>query len=81
MDDYLDDIFVGNEDPQKLSEDLKKLIWVLQEGDFPAQKIVSNNQAITLLNLAVGKAKEKCNKREILCTGFCCRNSLFTNCV
>ena len=43
---YLDDIFVGNEDPQKLSEDLKKLIWVLQEGDFPAQKIVSNNQAI-----------------------------------
>ena len=42
---YLDDIFVGNDDAKRLSEDLKNLIWVLQEGDFPAQKIVSNNQA------------------------------------
>ena len=42
---YLDDTFVGSNNGKCLSEDLKKLIWVLQEGDFPAHKIVSNNPA------------------------------------
>ena len=39
---YLDDIFVSGSDPQKLSDDLHHLIWVLNQGDFPSQKIVSN---------------------------------------
>ena len=39
---YLDDIFVSGSDPQKLSDDLHNLIYVLKEGDFPSQKIVSN---------------------------------------
>ena len=43
---YLDDIFVGNHDSEKVAEDLKQLIWVLKEGDFPAQKIVSNDEKI-----------------------------------
>ena len=43
---YLDDIFVGDHDATKVAEELKKLIWILQEGDFPAQKIVSNNQQV-----------------------------------
>ena len=40
---YLDDIFVGDNDAKKVAKELKNLIQVLQEGDFPAQKIVSNN--------------------------------------
>ena len=43
---YLDDTFVGNEDAKQLSEDLKNLIGVLQQGDFPAHKIVSNNSVV-----------------------------------
>ena len=43
---YLDDIFVGDKDAKIVEKELKNLIWVLQEGDFPAQKIVANNQNI-----------------------------------
>ena len=43
---YLDDTFVGNDDAKQLSEDLKNLIGVLQQGDFPAHKIVSNNSVV-----------------------------------
>ena len=43
---YLDDIFVGNTDSEKVAQDLKQLIWVLKQGDFPAQKIVSNDEKI-----------------------------------
>ena len=43
---YLDDIFVGDAAPQKVAEELKKLIWILHEGDFPPQKIVSNHSEI-----------------------------------
>ena len=43
---YLDDIFVGNDDSEKVAQDLKQLIWVLEQGDFPAQKIVSNDEKI-----------------------------------
>ena len=43
---YLDDIFVGDNDAEKVTKELKNLIWVLQEGDFPAQKIVSNNPEV-----------------------------------
>ena len=43
---YLDDIFVGSRDSDQVAQDLKQLIWVLQEGDFPAQKIVSNDEKI-----------------------------------
>ena len=43
---YLDDIFVGDNDAGIVAKELKNLIWILQEGDFPAQKIVSNNQKI-----------------------------------
>ena len=43
---YLDDIFVGDECPNKVKKDLKTLIWTLGEGDFPCQKIVSNNKSI-----------------------------------
>ena len=43
---YLDDIFVGDSSLKKVAEELKDLIWVLQEGDFPPQKIVANDQEI-----------------------------------
>ena len=43
---YLDDIFVGGDDSEKVAQDLKQLIWVLKQGDFPAQKIVSNDEKI-----------------------------------
>ena len=43
---YLDDIFVGDMDAKKVAKELKNLIQVLQEGDFPAQKIVSNNMQV-----------------------------------
>ena len=43
---YLDDIFVGDQCPNKVKKDLKTLIWTLGEGDFPCQKIVSNNKSI-----------------------------------
>ena len=43
---YLDDIFVGNDNPQKVSKDLQQLIWVLNQGDFPSQKIVSNSKEV-----------------------------------
>ena len=43
---YLDDIFVGSDDSEKVAQDLKQLIWVLKQGDFPAQKIVSNDEKI-----------------------------------
>ena len=43
---YLDDTFVGDCDPKKVAQELKKLVQVLQEGDFPAQKIVSNNTQV-----------------------------------
>ena len=43
---YLDDIFVGNHDSKTVTQDLKQLIWVLKQGDFPAQKIVSNDEKI-----------------------------------
>ena len=43
---YLDDIFVGNESPQKVTEDLLQLIYVLKQGDFPSQKIVSNSPMV-----------------------------------
>ena len=43
---YLDDIFVGDNSPQKVLTDLKQLIWVLNQGDFPSQKIVSNSKLV-----------------------------------
>ena len=43
---YLDDIFVGDQDAKKVEEELKILIQILEEGDFPAQKIVSNNPQV-----------------------------------
>ena len=43
---YLDDIFIGDASPEKVKQELKNLIWVLQEGDFPPQKIVANNISI-----------------------------------
>ena len=43
---YLDDIFVGDQDAKKVEEELNRLIQVLEEGDFPAQKIVSNNPQV-----------------------------------
>ena len=43
---YLDDIFVGSHDSEKVARDLNQLIWILKEGDFPAQKIVSNDEKI-----------------------------------
>ena len=43
---YLDDIFVGSEESQQVKSDLDELIHVLKEGDFPAQKIVSNDPMI-----------------------------------
>ena len=43
---YLDDIFIGDASPDKVQKELKNLIWVLQEGDFPPQKIVANNISI-----------------------------------
>ena len=43
---YLDDIFVGDKNPTIVSRELMKLINILQEGDFPAQKIVSNNPQV-----------------------------------
>ena len=43
---YLDDIFVGDNDAKTVAKELKNLIQVLQEGDFPAQKIVSNNTQV-----------------------------------
>ena len=43
---YLDDIFVGNECPKKVKNDLHQLIDTLEQGDFPCQKIVSNNKQV-----------------------------------
>ena len=43
---YLDDIFVGDNDAKKVAKELMNLIQVLKEGDFPAQKIVSNNMQV-----------------------------------
>ena len=43
---YLDDIFVGDHEAKKVEKELKNLIQILEEGDFPAQKIVANNPQI-----------------------------------
>ena len=43
---YLDDIFVSGTDPEQLLNDLHHLIWVLKQGDFPSQKIISNSEIV-----------------------------------
>ena len=59
---YLDDIFVGDNDADVVAKELKNLIWVLQQGDFPAQKIVSNNPKVLEDLEDSQKGPEDCHK-------------------
>ena len=43
---YLDDIFIGNSNVTTVAKDLKELIYVLKQGDFPSHKIISNNPEV-----------------------------------
>ena len=57
---YLDDIFIGNTTVEQVRKDLHQLIWVLKQGDFPSQKIVSND-----LNILNGLDESVLGPKEI----------------
>ena len=43
---YLDDIFIGNSNVKTVKKDLGQLIHVLNQGDFPSHKIISNTPEV-----------------------------------